>query len=259
MHAAPPPLPVDEFLHELSAIRAGALEAIKAGKFGAPVFLENPNATEAQKRPEIVFLLQLGVYPEYRETHFLSRQIQRLDDVDLVYRIGEQIYDEARHTKVLVDELKKWGADPFVFWDQPIYQWSAAFDYMDKQTHPAEYFVGSNFIGEGLFLGSIMAPMAKFDPDTFQVYVEHIMPDEPRHINIGKDIVAKYCTTRELQDRVRRVAATVAKQYCLGFQAAMSFAAFAKSGGDPNTMRDSLLPGGGPQPEVTDIRAARPV
>lgn len=239
MSAAPPPLPVEEFLHELSVIRSDALDAIKAGRYGVPVFLENENATEAQKRPEIVFLLQLGVYPEYRETHFLARQIQRLDDVALVYRVGEQIHDEARHTKVLVDELKKWGADPMVFWDQPIYQWSAAFDYMDKQTHPAEYFVGSNFIGEGLFLGSIMAPMARYDPNTFQVYVERIMPDEPRHINIGKDIVAKYCTTFDLQASVRRVATTVAKQYCLGFQAAMSFASCAKSGGDPATMRDT--------------------
>jgi hypothetical protein len=251
MHSAPPPLPVEEFLHELSIIRSEALDAIKAGKFGAPVFLQNPDATEAQKRPEIIFLLQLGVYPEYRETHFLSRQIQRLDDVDLIYRVGEQIHDEARHTKVLVDELKKWGADPMVFWDQPIHQWSAAFDYMDKQTHPAEYFVGSNFIGEGLFLGSIMAPMAKFDPETFQVYVEHIMPDEPRHVNIGKDVVAKYCTTSELQYRVRRVAKTVAKQYCLGFQAAMSFAAFAKAGGDPNSMRDSLVPATIPELSVS--------
>ncbi len=241
MSHAPPPLPIDEFLHELAGIRSDALEAIKAGKYGLPVFLQNDKATEAQKRPEIIFLLQLGVYPEYRETHFLSRQIQRLDDVDLVYRIGEQIHDEARHTKVLVDELRRWGADPFTFWEEPIYQWSAAFDYMDKQTHPAEYFVGSNFIGEGLFLGSIMAPMAKFDPVTFQVYVEHIMPDEPRHIAIGKDIVAKYCTTRELQERVRRVASTVAKQYCLGFQAAMSFAGHAKAGGDPAEMRDSFL------------------
>ena len=226
-------------MYELGQIRHNALEDIKAGKYGVPVFLQNEHATEAQKRPEIIFLMQLGVYPEYRETHFLSRQIQRLDDVDFVYRIGEQIHDEARHTKVLVDELKKWGADPMVFWDEPIYEWSAAFDYMDKQTHPAEYFVGSNFIGEGLFLGSIMAPMAKYDPETFQVYVEKIMPDEPRHINIGKDIIAKYCHTYDLQERVRKVAATVAKQYCLGFKAAMAYAAHAKSGQDPSLIRDA--------------------
>lgn len=243
MPIQPDALPVDQFLHELSVIRSNALADIKEGRYGAPVFLQNPNATEAQRRPEIIFLLQLGVYPEYRETHFLSRQIQRLDDVDLIYRIGEQIFDEAKHTKVLVDELRKWGASPFVFWDEPIYQWSASFDYMDKQKHPAEYFVGSNFIGEGLFLGSIMAPMAKFDPTTFQVYVEHIMPDEPRHIGIGQDIVAKYCTTHELQERVRRVAMTVAKQYCLGFAAAMEFAAHAKSGGDPEQLRDTMLYG----------------
>jgi hypothetical protein len=237
----PPPLPMDQFLDELTEIRRKAIDDIKAGMFGAPVFLANENATEAQKRPEIIFLLQLGVYPEYRETHFLSRQIQRFDDVDFVYRIGEQIYDEAKHTKLLVDQLVKWGANPLTFWEQPIYQWSAAFDYMDKMTHPAEYFVGSNFIGEGLFLASIMAPMAKYDPETFQVYVEHIMPDEPRHIKIGQDIVAKYATTHELQQRVKHVAAVVAKQYCIGFEAAMKFAAAAKTGSDPGSLRDGLV------------------
>ncbi|MGV3464149.1 MAG: hypothetical protein ACO1OT_02515 [Heyndrickxia sp.] len=240
MAMKPDPLPVDQFLHELSEIRSTALNDIKNGKYGLPVFLQNENATEAQKRPEIIFLLQLGVYPEYRETHFLSRQIQRLNDVDFVYRIGQQIFDEAKHTKVLVDQLTQWGADPLPFWEQPIYEWSAAFDYMDKQTHPAEYFVGSNFIGEGLFLGSIMAPMAKYDPETFQVYVEHIMPDEPRHINIGKDIVAKYCTTYDLQERVRKVATVVAKQYCLGFASAMNYANYAKSGNDPASVRDQI-------------------
>lgn len=240
MAAIQAPISTEQFLHELTLIRSEALNDIKNGKYGLPVFLQNENATEAQKRPEIIFLLQLGVYPEYRETHFLSRQVQRLDDVDLVYRIGEQIFDEAKHTKVLVDQLKLWGAEPLVFWEEPIYEWSAAFDYMDKQTHPAEYFVGSNFIGEGLFLGSIMAPMAKYDPQTFQVYVEKIMPDEPRHINIGKDIIAKYCNTFELQERVRKVAKTVTKQYCLGFEAAMEYAAFAKNGGNPSDFRDSL-------------------
>ena len=168
MSSTPAPLPLDQFLDELSTIRDSALGDIKSGKYGAPVFLANENATEAQKRLEIIFLLQLGVYPEYRETHFLSRQIQRLNDVDLIYRVGEQIFDEAKHTKVLVDQLVKWGAPPLTFWEEPIYEWSAAFDYMDKQTHPAEYFVGSNFIGEGLFLASIMAPMAKYDPQHFR-------------------------------------------------------------------------------------------
>jgi hypothetical protein len=241
MRTNPDPLPIDEFLHELSEIRNSALADLHSGKFGAPVFLSNDNGTEADKRPEIIFLLQLGVYPEFRETHFLSRQIQRLRDVDLVYRIGEQIFDEAKHTKVLVDQLAKWGADPFVFWEEPIYQWSAAFDYMDKQVHPAEYFVGSNFIGEGLFLASIMAPMAKYDPETFQVYVDHIMPDEPRHIGIGQDIISRFCTTYDLQTSVRRVARTVAKQYCLGYEAAMQYAAAAKSGMDPAVIRDGNM------------------
>ena len=241
MTANPNPIPMDQFLNDLKELRQSAINDIRGGKYGVPKFMINKGTLEAAKRPEVIFLLQLGVYPEYRETHFLSRQIQRIDNVDLVYRIGEQIFDEAKHTKLLVDQLKVWGADPLPLWHEPIYHWSAAFDFMDKQTHPAEYFVGSNFIGEGLFLASLMAPMAEHDPETYQVYKEHIMPDEPRHIKIGQDIIAQYCNTFEMQQRVMKVAKIVTKQYCLGYAAAMKYAEHAKSGHDPCELRDEIL------------------
>lgn len=238
--AAPDPLPIDEFIHEMAHIRKNAVKDIMNGKYGPPPF-STGEQPEASKRPEVIFFLQLGVYPEWRETHFLSRQIQRLDDANFVYRIGRQIYDEAKHTKVLRDQLMAWGADPDRFWEQPIYQWSAAFDYMDKLTHPAEYFACSNFIGEGLFLPTIMKPMEKYDPETFAVYVEHIMPDEPRHIGIGRDIIAEYCRTYDMQERVRRAANILAKQYCIGYEAASLFANRARQGDDPGELRDGVV------------------
>jgi hypothetical protein len=241
MPATPDALSVDDFLAEMEGIRESAIQDILSGARGHPPFGGGGELTEAKKRPEVIFFVQLGVYPEWREVHFLSRQIQRLDDANLVYRIGQQIYDEAKHTKVLRDQLIEWGADPDRFWLEPIQQWSGAFDYMDKLTSPVEYFACSNFIGEGLFLPTIMKPMAKYDRETFNVYVEHIMPDEPRHIAIGRDIIAKYCTTAEVQNRVRRVAVTLAKQYVQGYEAACLFAARAKQGDDPGKLRDGKV------------------
>jgi hypothetical protein len=232
---------MDRFLEEMEGIREAAIQDILSGARGRPPFGGGAELTEVKKRPEVIFFVQLGVYPEWREVHFLSRQIQRLDDANLVYRIGQQIYDEAKHTKVLRDQLLEWGADPDRFWLEPIQQWSGAFDFMDKLTSPVEYFACSNFIGEGLFLPTIMKPMAKYDRDTFNVYVEQIMPDEPRHIAIGRDIIARYCTTAEVQDRVRRVATTLAKQYVIGYEAACLFASRAKEGDDPGKLRDGKV------------------
>ena len=237
----PDPMAMDDFLAEMEAIRESAIEDIASGNRGRPPFGINPDASEASKRPEVIFFVQLGVYPEWREVHFLSRQIQRVDDANLMCRIAEQIHDEARHTKVLRDQLTVWGADPDRFWTEPIFQWSAAFDYMDKLTSPVEYFACSNFIGEGLFLPTIMKPMAKYDKETFNVYVEHIMPDEPRHIAIGRDVIAKYCTTHDIQQRVLKVASTLAKQYVIGFEAACLFASRAKNGDDPGKLRDGRV------------------
>ena len=232
-------LPVDDFIHELNGIRGRAAKAILRGDFGRPP-LGGAHDTEASRRPEVIFLLQLGVYPEWRETHLLSRQMKQIENPSLLRRVGQQIADEAKHAEVLCNQLTAWGADPKRFYNEPIYEWSASFDYMDRLVTPVEYFAVSNFIGEGLFLPTLLAPLAKYDPETFAVYVEHILPDEPSHVHLGRDFVFHYCRDLETQQRVRRHAEIVAKQYCIGFEAAVRFAHGAASGRDPMAARDIL-------------------
>lgn len=239
MDAVHEPLPIDQFLHELSAIRSRAAKAILAGAFGRPPLEGGPD-TEAFRRPEIIFLLQLGVYPEWRESHLLARQLKHIDNPSLLRRVGQQIADETKHAEVLCSQLEAWGADPKRLYLEPIYEWSASFDYMDKLTTPAEYFAVSNFIGEGLFLPTLLAPMAKYDPETFAVYVEQILPDEPHHVRLGRDFIFHYCKDAEMQSRVRRHAEIVAKQYCIGFEAAIRYACHAASGRDPLAVRDEV-------------------
>lgn len=233
-------VPIDEFLNELEEIRRNAAHTILSGKFGRPP-LGGVADVEAAKRPEIIFLIQLGVYPEWRESYLLARQIQRIDNHELLRRVGQQIADEAKHAAVLCAQLQEWGADPYRFYLEPIYEWSASFDYMDKLVHPAEYFATSNFIGEGLFLPTLLAPMAKYDKETFATYVEKILPDEPSHIRLGRDFIYLYCTNGAMQARVRRHAKIVAKQYCLGYEAAIRYACQAREGQDPMEVRDRAV------------------
>ncbi len=233
-------LPIDEFLDELKSIRSRAAKAILAGRFGLPP-LGGGDQSEASKRPEIIFLVQLGVYPEWRESHLLGRQIKHIDDPGLLRRVGQQIADETKHAAVLCAQLEAWGADPKRLYHEPIYEWSASFDYMDKLLTPVEYFAVSNFVGEGLFLPTLLAPMAKFDPETFAVYVEHILPDEPHHVRLGQDFIFRYCRDLDTQNRVRHHAKVVARQYCLGFEAAIRYAKVAASGADPLALRDEAV------------------
>lgn len=230
-------LPIDEFLEEMKSIRSRAAKAILAGNFGLPP-LGQSGQSEASRRPEVIFLMQLGVYPEWRESHLLGRQLKQIDDPGLLRRVGQQIADETKHAAVLCGQLEKWGADPKRLYHEPIYEWSASFDYMDRLITPVEYFAVSNFIGEGLFLPTLLAPMAKFDPETFAVYVEHILPDEPHHVRLGRDFIHLYCRDAATQRRVRHHATVVARQYCLGFEAAVRYAQIAASGGDPLGARD---------------------
>lgn len=232
--------PIDDFIHELEGIRTSAARAILSGKFGRPPLHSVPDL-EPARRPEIIFLIQLGVYPEWRESTVLARQLQRLENPTLLRRVGQQIADETKHAAVLCKQLELWGADPKKYYLEPIYEWSASFDYMDKLTHPAEYFATSNFIGEGLFLPTLLAPMAKFDPETFAVYVEHILPDEPHHVRLGRDFIFHYCKNADMQARVRHHAKTVARQYCIGYEAAIRYANESAAGRDPMSVRDEVF------------------
>src|SRR4051812_45612491 len=234
-------LPVDEFLNELSHLRSAAAKAILSGKFGRPPLGTGENDLEAARRPEIIFLIQLGVYPEWRESHLLGRQLKHIDNASLLRRVGQQIADETKHAAVLCDQLERWGADPKRLYLEPIYEWSASFDYMDKLQTPVEYFAVSNFIGEGLFLPTLLAPMAKYDPETFAVYVEHILPDEPHHVRLGRDFILHYCKDASTQRRVRHHAEVVTKQYCIGYEAAVRYAGLAASGTDPLSERDRVF------------------
>jgi len=236
MIAVEPPLPIDDFLDELKSIRSQAARAILRGEFGRPPL--QGKSGESEIRPEVIFLVQLGVYPEWRESHLLARQLKGIDDYNLLRRVGQQIADETKHAAVLCDQLAKWGADPKRLYEEPIYEWSASFDYMDKLSTPVEYFAVSNFIGEGLFLPTLLAPMAKYDPETFAVYAEHILPDEPHHVRLGRDFIYKYCRDAETQERVRRHSIRVAKQYCIGYGAAIRYAGLAAGGVDPLAVRD---------------------
>jgi hypothetical protein len=171
--------------------------------------------------------------------------------------VGQQIADETKHAQVLCAQLEAWGADPKRLYIEPIYEWSASFDYMDKLLTPVEYFAVSNFIGEGLFLPTLLAPMAKHDPETFAVYVEHILPDEPHHVRLGRDFIYHYCRDVSTQQRVRRHAQTVAKQYCIGYAAAISYARIASTGVDPLTVRDSVFAKAITRPNAADTDAMK--
>lgn len=246
-------LPIDDFLEELKQIRSKAATSILAGKYGVPPFGVRADC-EAAKRPEVIFLLQLGVYPEWRESHLIARQIKHIEDPNLLRRVGQQIADETKHAAVLCDQLTKWGADPKRLYLEPIYEWSASFDYMDKLSTPVEYFAVSNFIGEGLFLPTLLAPMAKADPETFAVYAEHILPDEPHHVRLGRDFIYHYCRDASTQSRVRQHATVVTRQYCIGYAAALRYAGLAALGTDPLTARDEIA--APPTPDTTEDHVA---
>ncbi len=191
-------------------MRQDAVSDILAGKYGRlPI---GNSAAKPEDRPEIVFLHQLGVYPEMREVDILPRRLSAFSDVDLRYRICQQLFEESKHAKLLRETLMVWNKDPDALWYEPIYEWACSFDFMDK-LDTITYWSCNNLIGEGLFLEAILVPMKKFEPLAFRTYVEKVMPDEGKHVALGRDLVARLAISDEDQMQVRAASEVIIRQF----------------------------------------------
>jgi len=113
-------------------------------------------ATEAQKRPgkSSSSLKLFGVYPRYRETHFVPDRSSGWTMSILIYRIGEQIHDEARQ------KFWEMSEEVRIHWYSGMQTdliMVSAFD-MDVATPPSGVLRRSELHRRsGFFLGSTMA------------------------------------------------------------------------------------------------------
>jgi len=57
------------------------------------------------------------------------------------------------------------------------------------------------------------------DPKAFSPYLEVALADEPSHIRLATDAVARYATTAELQAKTRRSAKHLLAMFLGGYQA----------------------------------------
>jgi hypothetical protein len=114
--------------------------------------------------------------------------------------------------------LNQWGHDGDVGWNQPLKELVHIFDYIETLETPAEFF-STFLIGEGLFLSTYLDDMQLKDPKAFSPYLEVALADEPGHIQLARDALARYATTAELQARTRVSARRLLDMFLGGYVA----------------------------------------
>jgi len=205
-----------EFLEDLQAMKESTARDIKDGKYGH--FSFGDTSIPPELRHQVVTMLKVLIYPELSVADQVARRIPQITDLDLKARASQQIIDELGHARVLRDSLSSWGENPDEMLDNPLPEIESVFEYVGSLETPVEFFT-ANFMCEGLFLPSHLQVMADLDPNAFRNYIDATLADEASHIALARDVILRYATTPEIQDRCRTVAKKVTELFVRGFQA----------------------------------------
>ncbi|HET9532690.1 MAG TPA: ferritin-like domain-containing protein [Blastocatellia bacterium] len=205
-----------ELLEDLQSLKDATARDIRSGKYGS--FSFGDVSVPPEMRQQVVSMLKVLVFPELSVADQVAQRIPQLTDLDFKARASQQIIDELSHARVLRELLQSWNEDPDEMYQNPLPEIEAVFKYVGSLETPVEYFT-ANFMCEGLFLPSHLNVMAELDPDAFAPYIQATLADEARHIALARDVITRYATTFEVQQRCRKVAEEVTALFVEGFQA----------------------------------------
>jgi len=138
-----------------------------------------------------------GVNPPAKQIVMLEKNA---DDVGIHIRLSQQIIDEVKHQRVWSSWVQRYGGNPRIqdYQVDPdvMAMFRATFDFND----PAEIAASLQCTGEAILsyhLGGKMDPKdsisyACFPEDLRTNIAKEVIAEEPRHIAVGRDIIAKY-------------------------------------------------------------------
>lgn len=205
-----------DLLEDLQSMKDATARDIRNGKYGS--FSFGDVSVPPEMRQQVVNMLKILVFPELSVADQVAQRIPQLTDLDFKARASQQVIDELSHARVLRELLQSWNEDPDEMYQNPLPEIEAVFKYVGSLETPVEFFT-ANFMCEGLFLPSHLNVMAELDPEAFATYIQATLADEAKHIALARDVVMRYATTFEVQQRCRKVAEEVTALFVEGFQA----------------------------------------
>jgi hypothetical protein len=127
-----------------------------------------------------------------------------VSEVDVKIAFDRQAGDEAGHFQLVADRLAALGLDVASF--QPPGS-NPLFDYLRGLSTTVERLAAGLFTLESIAYGVNENFMTfcdqQGDAQTVRIYREYIQPDEQRHQQLGRQLLAKYATESALQQKAK--------------------------------------------------------
>ena len=163
-------------------------------------------------KPEVVRRLKMALKSELEASEVAALWIQSTPEVEIKLALARQAGDEAKHYKLIEKHLQAMNIDLTAFNPAdggygPMFQLLAGF------ASTVERIGAAQFTREALALKKneqfIEFCETAGDHQTADLYRSQIQPDEEWHVHLGRDVLAKYATTPELQDKARKAVEAV--------------------------------------------------
>jgi len=193
---------------------------------GASAFLEELDAFKAERLAPIVGagqislaggapgdadkMLQVALANEINVSELAAAWMPGTREMDVKIALARQAGDEAGHFELVAGRLAALGFDVAGY--QPP-AGNPLFAYLHGLSATVERIAAGLYTLESIAYAVNENFMAfceqRGDAETVRLYREYIQPDELRHQQLGRQLLAKYATTPESQQRAKEVVARV--------------------------------------------------
>jgi uncharacterized ferritin-like protein (DUF455 family) len=162
---------------------------------------------EAASRADMSMVLLAALRNEMEATEIAARWTVSTSEIDVKIAFAQQAGDEARHYQLIAERLVELGVD-LADYSPVAPEYSKLFQYLESLTTTVERIAAAQFTREAIGYKSnelFIAFCEEFGDDvTATLYRESIQPDEKRHHEWGKELLARYANGTMEQELARK-------------------------------------------------------
>jgi len=189
----------DEFVTQLQEENRVTLERL--GQLSA--------AGEAPQDLTVQRLLRVALKNELEASEIAAVWMTTTSELDVKLAFARQVGDEAKHYRLIAERLAALGVDVEKL-DPREGGYSALYEYLRQLQSTAARVAAGQFTREGIALVRNQCFIdfceSRGDHETARLYREVIQPDEQRHHDLGRELLARYAATDNEQQVSRQAA-----------------------------------------------------
>lgn len=167
-----------------------------------PAYSYVPLETDTQR----LQVMQSRLFNEVRAAEVFGSWLKTTPELEVKMALAEAIEEEMTHARLLMERIRERDVEPFAY--LPVPGQIAIFNAFEALPATVERIAAFSLAGEGVAQFMIERALASPSvPEWIKAPYRDISRDEGDHSRFPEEVIARYATTPDVQDRVRRAVA----------------------------------------------------